>query len=49
MMSVDGTIQVLLGHHNLSPTARYTQVATHTIRATQSPLDRLSLEVMPPG
>jgi hypothetical protein len=24
---------------NLSSTARYTQVATHTIRATQSPLD----------
>ena len=33
-------IQVLLGHNNLSSTARYTQVATHTIRATRSPLDR---------
>ena len=42
-------IQVLLGHNNLSSTARYTQVAAHTIRATQSPLDRLSLEVMAPG
>jgi integrase/recombinase XerD len=42
-------IQVLLGHSNLSSTARYTQVATHTIRTTQSPLDRLSLEVTPPG
>jgi site-specific recombinase XerD len=42
-------IQVLLGHNNLSSTARYTQVATHTIRATQSPFDRLSLEVMPPA
>src|SRR4051812_18422882 len=42
-------IQVLLGHNNLSSTARYTQVATDTIRATQSPLDRLSLEVTPPG
>jgi integrase/recombinase XerD len=42
-------IQVLLGHNNLSSTARYTQVATHTIRSTPSPLDRLSLEVMPPG
>jgi len=42
-------IQVLLGHNNLSSTARYTQVATHTIRATQSPLDRLSLEVTPPA
>ena len=41
-------IQVLLGHNNLSSTARYTQVATDTIRATQSPLDRLSLEVTPP-
>ena len=42
-------IQVLLGHTKLDTTARYTQVATHTIRATQSPLDRLSLEVTPPG
>src|SRR3954465_2510963 len=42
-------IQVLLGHNNLSPTARYTQVPTDTIRATQSPLDRLPLEVTPPG
>ena len=42
-------IQALLGHANLSSTARYTQVASHTIRATPSPLDRLSLEVMPPG
>ena len=42
-------IQVLLGHANLSSTARYTQVATHTIRATQSPFDRLSLDVMPSG
>jgi integrase/recombinase XerD len=42
-------IQVLLGHNNLPSTARCTQVATYTIRATQSPLDRLSLEVTPPG
>lgn len=41
-------IQVLLGHNNLSSTARYTQVAAHTIRATQSPFDRLKLEVTPP-
>jgi integrase/recombinase XerD len=41
-------IQVLLGHTNLSTTARYTQVAAHTIRTTQSPFDRLSLEVAPP-
>jgi site-specific recombinase XerD len=42
-------IQVLLGHNSLSTTARYTQVATTTIAKTQSPLDRLSLEVVPPG
>ncbi|MGM4954207.1 site-specific integrase [Bradyrhizobium barranii] len=42
-------IQVLLGQNNPSSTARYTQVATHTIRAPQSPLDRLSLEVTPPA
>ena len=42
-------IQVLLGHAKLDTTARYAQVATHTIQATQSPFDRLSLEVMPPG
>lgn len=41
-------IQVLLGHNNLSTTARYTQVATTTIAATQSPLDRLTLDVVPP-
>lgn len=40
-------IQVPLGHNNPSSTARYTQVATHTIRATQTPLDRLSLDVTP--
>ena len=42
-------IQVLLGHNNLSTTARYTQVASHTIRATESPLERLNLEVVPPA
>jgi len=42
-------IQVLLGHNNLSSTARYTQVAAHTIRATLSPFDRLALEIAAPG
>ena len=42
-------IQVLLGHNSLSTTARYTQVATTTIAKAQSPLDRLTLEVVPPA
>jgi len=42
-------IQVLLGHNSLATTARYTQVATTTIAKTQSPLDRLALEVVPPA
>jgi len=42
-------IQVLLGHNSLSTTARYTQVATTTIAKTQSPLDHLTLEVVPPA
>jgi site-specific recombinase XerD len=41
-------IQVLLGHANLQSTVRYTRVATRTISATPSPLDRLRLEVAPP-
>jgi site-specific recombinase XerD len=40
-------IQVLLGHNNLSSTARYTQVSSGLIRRTESPLDRLKLEVVP--
>ena len=41
-------IQVLLGHSNLTTTALYTQVATNTIRATVSPLDRLPSRGAPP-
>jgi len=41
-------IQVLLGHANLSSTARYTRVSNGLIRRTRSPLDRLRLEVVPP-
>ncbi len=40
-------IQVLSGHAQLSTTARYTQVAASTIQKTQSPLERLRLEVVP--
>jgi len=35
-------IQVLLGHAKLDTTALYTRVATNTIRAIMSPLDRLT-------
>jgi site-specific recombinase XerD len=42
-------IQVLLGHENLSTTARYARVSTQLIGNTASPLDRLSLNVTPPG
>ena len=39
-------IQVLLGHMELTSTARYAQVATHLIAGTPSPFDRLTIEVI---
>lgn len=36
-------IQVLLGHSRLETTALYTKVATRTVRAVISPLDRLGM------
>ncbi|MGE5721301.1 MAG: tyrosine-type recombinase/integrase [Sphingomonadales bacterium] len=42
-------IQVLLGHVDVTTTARYAQVATNLIASTPSPFDRLSLVVIPPG
>jgi integrase/recombinase XerD len=35
------TIQLLLGHHNLSTTAQYLRIATSKVCATSSPLDAL--------
>jgi integrase/recombinase XerD len=40
------TIQLLLGHRNLSTTARYLMIATSTVCATTSPLE--ALQVVPP-
>ena len=37
-------IQVLLGHAKLETTALYTRIATNTIRAVTSPLERLTLK-----
>ena len=42
-------IQVLLGHTKLDTTARYTQVATNTIRNVTSPLDHLIKKAEPPA
>ena len=43
------TIQVLLGHRELSTTARYTQVAATTIGNTASPFDRLRIKGASPA
>ena len=37
-------IQVLLGHAKVDTTALYTHIATNTIRAVMSPLERLNLK-----
>ncbi len=42
-------IQVLLGHRKLDTTARYTQVASTTLRAVKSPLEQLVMTVVPPA
>ncbi len=39
-------IQVLLGHAKLETTAFYTKVATRTVRAVTSPLDRLGMSLL---
>jgi integrase/recombinase XerD len=41
------TIQLLLGHRNLSTTARYLRIATSKVCATSSPLDALGGIVQP--
>ncbi len=42
-------IQMLLGHAQLTTTARYTKVSNTLIAATKSPLDRLGLRLVPPS
>ena len=42
-------IQVLLGHNKLETTARYSQVASTTLRAVKSPLERLTGKAKPPN
>ncbi len=42
-------IQVLLGHQKLDTTARYSQVASTTLRAVKSPLEHLTPGPLPPA
>ncbi len=42
-------IQVLLGHKKLDTTARYSQIASTTLRAVKSPLEHLSQGPLPPA
>jgi site-specific recombinase XerD len=42
-------IQVLLGHKKLDTTARYSHVASTTLRAVKSPLEHLAMTVKPPA
>ena len=39
------TIQLLLGHRNLSTTAQYLMIATSKVCATASPLESLNVNV----
>ncbi len=41
-------IQVLLGHTKLDTTARYSQVASTTLRSVKSPLEQLTGKTKPP-
>ncbi len=42
-------IQVLLGHKKLDTTARYSQVASKTLRSVKSPLEMLAKNKVKPS